>query len=93
MGCKDLADALEKQCSQASREPEEPQIHAWVFLPERVTLRYLALLTEQNEHSVCMRLSQLRILFTRDRGVAFSDAKRFLRCYGIEAAPREDSSI
>ena len=88
-GCKDLIDVIRRQRRQSTAEPPPPQIHAWVFLPERVTVRYLALLTGKDVHSVSTHMKKLGIHFSMERGVDFAGAKRLLLLYGIQAEPRE----
>lgn len=87
-GCKDLIDVIRKQPPPAP-QPPDPEIHAWVFLPERVTVRHLALITGKDVQSVSMHMKQLGIAFSMQRGVEFADAQRLLLLYGIQAEPSE----
>src|SRR6185436_3900500 len=88
-GCKDLIDVIRQQQPQSSPESQVPEIHAWVFLPERVTLRYLALVSEKDVLFIWMQLNQLGIPFSIERGVDFDGARQLLLLYGIQAEPHE----
>src|SRR5262245_61403156 len=88
-GCKDLIDVIRRQPRQPAPQPPPPEIYAWVFLPETVTVRYLAMITEEDVHSIAMHMGRLGIPFSMVRGVQFAGAERLLLFYGIQAEPRE----
>ena len=67
----------------------EPAIRAWVFLREKVSIRYIALLAGEDVRTLCRRMRRLGIVCTVDRAVAFADAQRVLLTYGVQAGPAE----
>jgi hypothetical protein len=88
-GCKDLIDAIAKEAASSEADSPEPVIHAWVFLPDKVSLRYIAYLAGEDVKMVCGRMRRLDIICTIDRSVDFADAQRVLLTYGIQAEPKE----
>ena len=91
-GCKNLLDVIKRQATSTESDPPEPAIRAWVFLPEKVSVRYIALLAGEDVRMVCGRMRRLGIVCTVDRAVDFADAWRVLLTYGIQAEPAEPES-
>jgi hypothetical protein len=83
-GCKDLIDALRREQPFASLTLQEPPITQHIALPDTVSVRYLAEITEQ---SVLIVLGQLSLFGINPpiRTVCFEIAAKFLRKYGIMA--------
>ena len=91
-GCKDLIDVTKKQAAPAESNPPQPRIRAWVFLPEKVSMRYMAHIAGDDLRTLYGRMRQLGIVCTFDRAVDFADAQRVLLTYGIQAEPAEPES-
>ena len=82
-------DAINKQAPRTESDSSEPAIRAWVFLPEKVSMRYIAHLAGEDVRRLCGRMHRLGIVCTIDRAVDFADAQRVLLTYGIQAEPTE----
>jgi hypothetical protein len=78
-GCKDLADAIKHE-EESALQPANPPITRQVFLPEKVSVKYLAEVSGAGIFAISMHAS-----VSINRSVAFEEAARILLKYGIEA--------
>ena len=84
-GCKDLADALKHEEASRPQPIPEPPITRRVTLPEKVSVKFLAEISDQTLDAIAAVMRQLRIVVSVDRSVDFEDAVRILWRYGIAA--------
>jgi hypothetical protein len=78
-GCKDLVDVI-KHDEESALQPADPPITRQVFLPEKVSVKYLAEISGAGIFAISMHAS-----VGVNRSVAFEEAAKILRKYGIEA--------
>jgi hypothetical protein len=78
-GCKDLADAI-KHDEESALQPANPPITRQVFLPEKVSVKYLAEISGAGIFAISMHAS-----VSINRSVNFEEAAKIMLKYGIEA--------
>jgi hypothetical protein len=79
-GCKDLADALKHEQESALQSVPDLPITKQVYLPEQVSVKYLAEVSGAGIFAISRQTS-----VSVNRSVAFDVAARILLKYGIEA--------
>ena len=84
-GCKDLADAIKHDEASATSLASKPELTRIVFLPEKVSIKYLAMTIPASLHTMTILMRELHIIGEASRSIDFEDAAKILRTYGILA--------
>ena len=71
--------------NEAAHSPPDPPITRYVSLPEKVSIAYLAEITDRELSKVIDDLVRLRLFLGIYRSLDFEAAAKFLRRYGIGA--------
>jgi len=84
-GCKDLADAIKHSKMAETSDVPKPRLKKLVFLPDKVSVQYLAETTGASLHTLAILMEELHIVGEVSRSIDFEDAAKILRTYGILA--------
>jgi hypothetical protein len=84
-GCKDLADIIKANKKSAASDAPKPRLKRLVFLPDKVSVKYLAEITGASLHTMTILMQELQIVGEVSRSIDFEDAAKILRDYGILA--------
>jgi hypothetical protein len=84
-GCRELYDVVKRESTEVTPSVPEPKLTGLVFLPEKVSVRYLMEKTGASDYTMTLLMRELNIAGEISRSIEFEDAARILRTYGILA--------
>jgi hypothetical protein len=80
-----LADLKEHTEASAAQVTPRPKLTRLVFLPEKVSVMYLAEVSGSSLYTMEILMKELHIFSEPFRSIDFADAAKILRTYGILA--------